>query len=135
MKALASPDANLMMVVKDFHGCTLCAKGGVYDNGVLQINANNEAIGYWMPHNEWLELQPGAVIKIQDIMLVRHDDPERLRNMATSSQALHVINPDWHGYTLMVTEGDVSKGLLMVTKDNAAVGYWMPKTEYDMLNK
>uniref|UniRef100_A0A7S1J398 Uncharacterized protein n=1 Tax=Eutreptiella gymnastica TaxID=73025 RepID=A0A7S1J398_9EUGL len=134
MKELSAPDADLMMVVKDFHGCMLCAKGGDFSKGVLQISANNEAIGYWMPQAEWMELQPGAVIKIKDVMLVRHDDQERMRNMAQSSKTLHVLNPDWHGYTLMATEGDVSRGLLMVNKDNGAVGFWMPKPEYEALN-
>lgn len=134
MKAM-SESKDLMMVCKDFHGCTLNAVNGEYEKGVLQVSAENVSVGYWMPESEWIEIRPGSHISVGEHTLVRTDTPERLQNMATNSKQLHVINTDWHGYQLMADEGDISRGLLMVNRDNAAIGFWMHKSQYDELYK
>jgi|UniRef100_A0A6T2M2N9 hypothetical protein len=132
MKVFTSPELKLMMVSKDAEGNNLVAIDGDYSRGVVQVNAaDNSAVGYWSPQSEWEELRPGTCIKMGEVDLVRHDDPETIRALATESKMLQVVTPDWHGYQLMAQDGDVAKGLLMVNSDANAVGFWMPKAEYD----
>jgi hypothetical protein len=131
MKAYTQPDVQLMVVSKDSNGQTLLALDGNYANGVLQVTADNAAVGFWLPLEQWTELRPGTCIKMGQTELVRYDDAEQIQRLATESKELQVVTPDFHGYQLMAQDGEVAKGLLMVTKESSAVGYWMPKEEYD----
>jgi len=133
MKAFAAPDAGLMVVSKDPLGNSLVAIKGDWSTGALQVDAANTAVAFWMPRTQWEQLCPYAAIQVGDAIFIRYDVVERVTRMATHSKELQVVAPDWHGFQLVADEGDLTRGLLMVDGDHAAVGYWMPKAEFDAL--
>lgn len=133
MQRFCAPGASLQIISKDSKGSGLLAINGDYSEGVLQVDPQNHASGFWLPADQWAQLCPGAAIRLGDQTFVRHDLPDRIAHIATQSKQLHIITPDYHGYQLMADEGDLSRGLLMVAAGHGAVGYWMPEEEHQRL--
>eukprot|EP00667_Euglena_gracilis_P021709 EG_transcript_23887 len=133
MRQFAKAGEDLVIVSKDNFGQMLVAPKGEYSQGVLQVTKEGKAIGCWLPEELWNHLRPQASIKVGDHVFVRMDISDRIGHMATKSKGLEIVASDWHGYKLMIEEGDFSRGLLMVDNTNVAIGYWIPKEEYDKL--
>eukprot|EP00993_Chasmostoma_nieuportense_P004426 NODE_5094_length_699_cov_163.036713_g4931_i0.p1 GENE.NODE_5094_length_699_cov_163.036713_g4931_i0~~NODE_5094_length_699_cov_163.036713_g4931_i0.p1 ORF type:complete len:165 (-),score=40.67 NODE_5094_length_699_cov_163.036713_g4931_i0:136-630(-) len=120
---------DLMSIKDPFHEThKLLAVKGEYKNGCLQVDNNNQAVGYWMPETDYRQLRVGARIKMGEAELVRTDDMEKIKACTQPGIELHIVNKDWLGYQLLAVKGDYAKGVLQVTQKNAAVGYWAPHT-------